>query len=236
MSATDKVIERIRRLLRLAQSDNRGEAANALAAAQKMMHAHRVEQAHLDAPDDEQIQIWRDEPLESAAAIAPWRQAIGGAIAEINDSLCLVYRRRQGERPAMVIVGRRSDLEICTTMYRWIVDTIDDLATRTSRRVARRMRRVGMGRRWMNSFRHGAAGEVEERLYRERRGQRAQLAADPKTSKALAVRHDAVHEWAEENLDTREPRGRSPDLDADAFELGAQVGRLMPLRDSDSPE
>lgn len=233
MSATDKVVDRIRKLFRLSQSDNPAEAANALAAAQRMMHAHRVEQAQLDAVDDEEIKIWNDAPLESASAIAPWRQAVGGAIAELNDCLCLVSHQRLERVHVMVIAGRKSDLEVCTTMYRWIIATIDELAITASRRVAPRVHRMSMGRRWLNSFRHGAAGEVEERLYRAHRGRRAQLAADPRTSRALAVRHDAVHEWAKENLDTRGPQGRSPDVDREAFALGAQIGRTMPLRDGD---
>jgi len=233
MTPADKVIDRIRKLFRLSQSDNPAEAATALAHAQRLMASHRIEQAQLDAVDDEEIKIWNDEPLESAPAIAPWRQAIGGALAELNDCLCLVTDKPMNGHRKMAVAGRRSDFEVCVAMYTWIVATIDRLAANASSRLGRRMKRSGMGRRWLNSFRHGAAAEVEARLYQEDTDRRGQLAADPNTSEALAVRHDAVHDWAKDNLETRDSRGRSPDVDPEAFRLGALMGRVMPLKERD---
>lgn len=233
---SDKIIDRIRKLFALSQSDNPGEAANALAMAQRLMQKHRIEQAQLEAPDAEEIRIWADDPLDHGGHIPPWKQAVGGAIAEVNDCLCLVSERHVlgGRERVMVIAGRESDFEVCLAMYTWIIGEIDRLAHEANRRHAARFRMGGMGRRWLNSFRHGAGAEVEGRLYREQREARAKLYADPKTSTALDIRRDAVHQWAEENIETRDAKGRTSPIDPEAYELGAMAGRVLPLREDDA--
>jgi len=232
---SEKVVKRIRDLLRLAQSDNRHEAANALAHAQRLMQRHRIERAQLDEPDDEEIRFWQDEPIDERPIIDAWRQAIGGAIAEVNDCVCLVSDKRSSNgRRIMLIAGRRSDFEACRVMYQWITTKIEELAGRTNSKWARSLARGGMGRRFLNSFRMGAAAEVERRIYQEQEKSRIQLEADPKTSQALAIRHDAVHQWAEENVNVHEPATPSLDVDAAAYEAGAIAGRFMPLRAPES--
>ncbi len=219
----------------LRRSDNPGEAANALAQAQRLMAKYRIDQCELDE-DDEEIQVWTDEPLDEGAHVPPWKQAIGGAIAEVNDCVCLVSDRAVGRanRRIMVIAGRRSDYEACALMYRWITSEIDRMAVDSNRRVAAGRHRMGLGRRWLNSFRHGAAAEVEDRLYQEVREQRQKL--QPETTTALDIRRDAVHQWAEENLQLKGPRGRVDPVDAEAFELGSMFGRFMPLREREHGE
>jgi len=232
-----KIIDRIRKLFRLAQSDNPGEAANALARAQALMAKYRIERAQLEEPDAEEVGLWDAEPLECARSIPAWRQAVGGAIAEVNDCLCLVSETRvvEGDRHIMVIAGRRSDFDAVAAMYRWIVGEIERLATEASKRQASRNGALRMGRRWLHSFRTGAAAQVEERIYREHRTQRRKLAGDPKTATALDVRRDVVHKWADENIRQLDPgAAKGPQLDPGAFELGALAGRFMPLREDGS--
>lgn len=231
--AEAKIIDRIRKLLRLALSDNAGEAANALAHAQRLMARHRIERSQLDEPDPEEIELFMDEPLEHVAIIPPWKQALGGAIAEVNDCLCLVSERRVDGKRVMAIAGRREDFDAVSLMYRWIVGEIERLCREAAHRRGFDARVVGRGRRWMHSFRTGAATEVEDRIYREQADQRAALAADPTTMHALDVRRGAVHEWAEENIEQHDPSPRLPELDREAFELGALAGRTISLRGRD---
>ena len=233
MKTVDKVIDRIRKLFRLSQSDNPHEAANALARAQRLMMQHRIEQCQLADPEEDEIKLWQDEPIDSGHTIPPWKQAIGGAIAELNDCLCLVSDRRiqPGNLRVMMVAGRRSDFEACVAMYEWIIGTIDRLALGANRRLGEtRYASAGLGRRWLNSFRHGAGTEVEDRLYAEQRAQRAQLREDPKIATALDIRREEVYDWAKENIDTRAAQGRTAGIDEEAYALGARAGRVMPLR------
>ena len=237
----DKVIDRIRKLFKLAADNpSPAEAAVALAQAQRMMHRHRIEQTQLDAPDEEEIGLYVDEPIATGSTIPAWKQAIADVIAELNDCVSLVSESRSpvGDRMEriMVIAGRRVDFEAVVLMYNWIANIIEEAAARTSSRLAsERFGSSGMGRRWINSFRHGAAAEVEERLLQEQRSQRVQLAADPTTGAALAIRSEAVEEWMQEHIDARDAGSPASSVDPEAFHLGAAVGRSMPLR-SDAEE
>ena len=229
-------VEKVRRLLKLAQSDNPSEAANAMAMAQRIMARHRVTEAQLEQPDLDEIALWRDEPLERGGAIAGWRQALGGAIAEANDCLCLLSTEPDADgQYVLTVAGRRADFDAVLVMYRWIIDRIDAIARAQARRHAAGHGARMMGRRWIESFRQGAAAEVEVRVHRERRRQVRALAVDPKTASALAVRHDAVDRWAEENIAQEEPPDHVADVDSEAFALGALAGRIMPLRSDDDP-
>jgi hypothetical protein len=220
--ADAKIVTRIRRLLRLAQSSEPHEAANALAHAQRLMHQHRIERLEV-GEDDETIALYSDEPIDSARDFARWRQALGEAISEANDCLCLLSERRIDGHRIMVLAGRREDFEVARAMYRWITTTIDEESREWSRREPR-------GIRWLVSFRTGAAAVVEERLARELQDQRAQLTADPSTSRALARRADAVREWADENANMREAADVREDYDRDGWARGAALGRAMQLR------
>lgn len=230
MLTNDQIIDKIRKLFAIAHADDGPQAANAMAHAQRLIAKYRLERVRFDIVDDEAIQLWNDEPLDRAPTIPPWRQAVGGAIAELNDCLCLVSDQRRGRDRVMVIAGRRTDFELAAAMYGWIVDTIDRLALEHGRRSGP----AGASRRWLHSFRTGAGAEVEHRLLQEHRDRQLQLAQDPKAETALAIRHDAVRKWAEEHLDAREPKGRDPDIDSSAYQLGARVGRAMALRREDA--
>ena len=238
----EKAIDRIRKLFMLAADNPEPkEAAVALAQAQRMMHRHRIEKAQLDVADEEEIGLYVDEPIASGSTIPAWKQCIADIIAELNDCVSLV-----SDSPGpvdgrmariMVVAGRRDDFDAVVLMYNWVANIVEEAAARASTRLAaERYGSAGMGRRWLNSFRHGAAAEIEDRLRQEQREQRVQLAADPTTGAALAKRGEEVEEWMAENLDARDAGDPVSNVDAEAFHMGAEVGRTMPLRGSDDDE
>lgn len=231
--ADDRIVERVRKLLRLAHHAGTSvhEAQNALAAAQKLMFQHRLHEADLDEPvDPASIVVWRDEPLETGAAIPDWRQAVGAAIALANDAMCIVIGQRRDGHPAecLVVVGRAVDVQVTREMYSWVVARVEAIARQQRLVRASQRRRVGVGRRWLRSFRNGAAASIEERLALDDEATRAALPGAQ--CRALDQRRGAVATWMQEHAHLVEADARPSDNDADGWRSGRRAGQELPLR------
>ena len=90
-----EIIERVRKLLALADSDNVHEAANDAAQAQKLMAKHAIESVMLDIHADETGD--EDEPIESdtliamdGGRIATWKLNLTRHVTNANG--CRYYR------------------------------------------------------------------------------------------------------------------------------------------------
>jgi len=230
MSNSNKVVDRIRKLLRLAESTNAAEAALARQHADRLLARYGISEGDVAVGDEAEFQAFADSPLDTGASIPDWKQAIAGAVAELHGAMCLVSEPRAGELRKLVICGRRSHIEPCATMYKWLVQAIERRATQDGERLARSLRRAGMGRRWLNSYRRGAAGQIELRLERETADHRAALGADPATSTAIAIPEDAVDQWVDDNVEAKPAVEVDTDVDRVAYRMGSAAGRWIPLR------
>lgn len=157
------IIERIKKLLALSESENVNEAAAAAAAAQKLMSAHGLEQAAIDAASGA-----IDEAVDSAilfehgARASTWKGIIAAALASTNG--CAVYnfgRYGDGQRQvATMIVGPQVAAGTVRYMHAYLVAEVDRLAR------AQDHGNDGptLGRAWYASFRLGAASAISQKI------------------------------------------------------------------------
>jgi len=188
------ILEKIKKLLKLAdRATNPHEAANAAARAAEMMAAHKIEMADLkidgaEARASEPVEIHM-EPGENERRfkkLAPWR---GALMAAVVHSFGCASIRRGG---SLGIVGRRADAQAAQYVFDYLVLEIERLATAGA---AQRRLAPGGSMRWKNSFRMGAAWEIQERLEREkarRESDLAQAAANPHALMVLREDEAAV--------------------------------------------
>lgn len=240
--ATEKVVDRIRRLLRLSTSSNPNEAAVAAALAQELMARHRIESARLlPAGEAENIRDHRDAPLEASKRLRPWKIELAGVVARANG--CRIYLLERGKESEVILVGRTEDAELVRVLFAELVVRVES-ATRSGTE--------GRDRAFCNAFRLGAVTTIEERLRlanaEARNAALASGAGDAPASAqskasfvdepmvyALArldARADAVDRFMEETL--RLTRGKSRNLRADAegFAYGRVAGHALPLAPS----
>ena len=171
MSTTEKIVDRIRKLLALAGNNtNPNEAANAAAEAQRLMFAHKIAEAMVDsAPEElrERAEPHVVDPEESnKTSIMPtWMGCLMAAICK--TSFCEpIQLKREGGIACFSIVGRRSDVEATTYLYRYLRNEIDRLCREAN---------GGFGRTWVNNFRMGAVAVVGVRLSESRAEQLRQF-------------------------------------------------------------
>jgi hypothetical protein len=231
-----EALDKIRKLLRLAQSSNVHEAALAASRAQEIMERFKIEaltveyDADTKAPD-EPIKDFGIDPLD--AKHETWRSRLASALARENQ--CKVYLGRGARHLNVSLIGRPSDVSTVRYFYAYLVREIERLAARDC---------AGTGRTYWNNYRIGAVAEISTRLYEQRKATRAEMRAEVETqadsSRALIVldsalakldaRRDDVEKWAKQNLNLRSSGGGGSAYHGSAREAGRAAARSINLR------
>lgn len=239
----EKLLDRVRRLLRLAESDNVHEAASAAARAQALMSRYRIEAAALDTggEDEHGIKDHRDAPLEASKRLRPWKTYLAGAIARTNG--CRIYLHTRGAERAVVLVGRAEDAELVRVLFSELTKRVEAMT---------RKHGAGRDRAFCNAFRLGMVTTIAERLERARQEARTRaltpgpdletgddlddLLGPPidgaRASLAIArldAREDAVDRFMERELRLARGKSRGLRADAEGYALGRVIGHEVDL-------
>lgn len=230
----DTIIDKVRKLLRLATSSNANEAALAAARAQEMIDKHHLEQAMLSLDSAEPVRGLDDEPIldfyrEGAPLDTPkqldrWRVWLAGALAQYNASRIYLSGRN------ISIVGRPSDVETVRYIYTHLSREVERLATENG---------AGMGRTWRNNFRLGVVDAIKTKL----RNQHAQFEHDAREVAAaesstalvrvntalvtMSERTQAVDKWMKSNLKLHAGSASYSRHDASARDRGRKAGASL---------
>ena len=164
-SRRDKVLDRLKKILALSTSSNVNEAANAAAAAQKLMLEHKLSES--DVSDTQEGQMF-ELSMGAAGFSARWKFILVTAVA--RSFSCEAVGLRVGQRRKVRIVGRRGDVEISARVFRHLHSEIDRLAKIEIESIDWGVRDVLFGSlgleagqdpvRYLESFRRGAVAAV----------------------------------------------------------------------------
>jgi hypothetical protein len=213
----ERIIDKLRKLNALKQSDNLGEAEAAAATAQRLIEQYRIETVELqvDLPPDEPIetQVLSDEGRN----IAQWRAYLAGSVARANNCEILF---RHSLTTRIMVVGVPEDIAIVTEMFGHLEAEVDRLALKF-------LKVNGGGKRAGNSFRYGAIVGIDGRLLRAKREAREGVA-----STAL-VRVDHDGERVREHVAAMKLKPRkysNASIDPDAYHAGQRAGAEVRLK------
>lgn len=234
MSAPDNILERVRRLLALAESSNVHEAAAAAAKAQELMTKHRIEQAELEGEELVEDEPVLNEEAESFIGRKPWRELLLSGLAQANGCETYIVKQRRTGRITLRVLGPASDAGLVRYMQAYLtreVERLSDVAAKAERERRRRDGGDTFGVRlaWHNSFKLGAAAELRQRLLeastRAMNGASGTaLARIDKTDERVAAALAAL------NLGNRKHRARY--RHSDAFRAGREAGAGINLDQS----
>lgn len=195
----EEAMDKVEKLLRLAESDNPNEAAAAAAQAQKILDRYEITKAMLEErgeeePDDEEVAVFRESPLHSATKfnLDKWRTRLAGIIAEHN--MCDVILSTGLTQKHIVVVGRPSDVEKVRYIFDWMFSETERLCKRDGR---------GQGRTWRNNYRHGVVDTIE-RKFDEAREEVIEELKDGATSTALIKVDKALQRMEEKFAITKD--------------------------------
>lgn len=227
-----KILDRVRKLLALAMSDNVHEAAAAAAQAQNLITRHRIDRASLTEDNEASVRL-HDDPLDEGSRVAQWRLELAMVVAEANG--CRVVVLKDGRYSEIKLVGHEDDIGPVRALYAWLVGEVQRLARSSKRR----------GRDSLDTFRMGAILTIEHRLkaanvqatHGARREATAQGHGRPGSTalvrtglQSLARRGTEAERVADEICEGREESlGEFGTFDADAFVDGAALGHTVDL-------
>jgi hypothetical protein len=236
-AASAAVLAKVRKLLALAGDGaaTEGEASNAAAAAQRLIEAHRLDEALLDAgeadappPEPEPVGA-NPDPLDVCKQVVKWRGILAQGIARANG--CRMYWR--GMR-AICVVGEPSRVASVRQLYAWLSREVDRLGGEAAR---------GRGRAYGHAWRVGCVERIAARLAEAARlgAAEAKATAIATLGGAALARIDRAAEaadasaaerralaWMKSNLKLRST-GRTTISNASGYAAGREAGDRIRL-------
>lgn len=149
----EEALDKVRKLLALAGSENENEAALAAARAQAIMDKHQISQASLDVQEDGGA--IGEETLD--ATRATWRGRLAVVVAKANG--CKVWK----DDGTIQIAGRPGAVNATRYLFDYCAKTIDRLAGNHK----------GNGRTFLNNYRLGCVDAISTAVREEKERTRA---------------------------------------------------------------
>lgn len=237
----EKITNRIRKLLALADNNNSvEEAALAASRAQELMLRHQIEVADVEQTDEEEAaanELVIGEFFEGRQR-SPWKARLWwGTCAAYN---CDAYvwngsshtNRAKKEKHTVryAAAGRKANIEAATYTYKWLKKVILVLAQKEYHHSARRL---------IRSFCIGAAEMVAERLKVNRKdiyrsvSSTALIRADEDLSSIKAAAPDL---FKETGLNVGPGKGSATHVESGAYHSGRAAGADIPLQQDSAPQ
>ena len=239
------MVDRVRKLLALANSANEHEAAAAAAQAADLMVKFEIEAAMLDTGCEPVVEGPENEILDRGSRNrVPWKITIAGGIA--NSVGGQVYTHGG----TVHVIAQPGKMATISYLYAYLVSEVDRLANVAYGREVDECEASYVSRpsarSWKNAFRLGAAGVIRSRLSKQRAetkqaAKNKALAAGngSRSSTALATTTAALETMAKGETAVREfirknvgPLGRASGAthsSSSGYGAGRQAGQSMGL-------
>ena len=158
-TSKEKIIDRVRKLLARAKSDNPHEAALAAAMAAELQLEHQIAEAEIE--DAAEVEPITEESVDATGKLVSWKgQILMGLVGAFG---CEAYQ----------VVGTPSSIDTIKYMYQYLCAETVRLADVGYGDEVRECDLSGVSRpsarAWKGSFRVGCAGAIRDRLLEQRK-------------------------------------------------------------------
>jgi len=218
----DKVISKVQKLLALSKSDNAGEAAAAMNAANKLIDQYRLSSADLETSEESLDPMMEDtEAIYETGRIIPWRSSLVGVLARHYG--CALFNQVTYPKGRKVshfkLVGRKSDIAI----VRYFVAYLTAECQRLSEKEAH-----GKGKVFASSYCQGFVAGIREQLAASRK--EAKKEATGNAIVAINRREEDARNFMNSLYRLKSAKATSQgQTDFRAFNQGLTQGRNMHL-------
>lgn len=199
----ERILDRVRKLLKLSHSNNEHEAANAAVRAAELMSEHAISEAMLEVvkADDEPAPHIAERIVEDGLDIeeqtkqrVAWRDRILSPLALRFNCECFYGGR---ENSNLIAFGRESNVAAWRYTGMYLIAEVDRLADEAWLKEGADLAAVGQRpRTWKSAFRLGAADVIYERLYAEyyKRKEKEKAHAEAKAKELAAAAGETANE------------------------------------------
>jgi len=217
------IVEKIKKLLALAESSNANEAALAASRAQELMVKYAIEEAAL-APEQRTIEPIGTEVITTDYKLMPiWHALLAYVLAP--SFFCRSFYHKGGKyaKASIYIVGTPTDRAACIATYNVLKHDIEKMAAIEWAKVPAEF--AVHGRRWKTAFYDGVCTTIRIRLGDSIKA----LAADNAgTAIVLANKQKAVDDYTNENHNLTSG-GAARKIDASGYVAGVKAGHALNL-------
>lgn len=216
------VIAKVQKLLALSNSSNAHEAANAAAAANKLIDEYRLSEIDLEVQSETDPIIEDDSPIYETGRVTLWKNVLihvltaHYGVANYNDA----YFPEGRQVSRFKLIGRASDIQIVRYMFTWLIAECQRLAN---------LQVKGQGRVAVASYCTGFVSGISTQLQASR--QEVQKTA---TSEAIIKLDSRLQEsrnfMYNKYTDMKKSKYQShSQFDSQAFAAGQKQGRNIHL-------
>jgi len=191
----DNVIDKVKKLLAMAERGTEHEAAIAAAKAQSLLMQHNIDLTHFNPGDSEAVVEVREWLLEAMSRRQIWKGNLANAIAETN------FCRMWWLGADIKLVGKEHNVQIARHLYSYLVEAIER-ATQEALTAARQQGPLDFinARTWANSFRLGCAYRLCSRLREQKQRLETEGLPEAKVSVLVCVEtyqreSEAIAQW-----------------------------------------
>lgn len=221
----DRLIDRVRKLLALAESPNEHEAALAAERAQELMLKYGIELAQVAARKERKIGVDHEEVT---GKVDPWRRELAQAVARSLGGRTVWWNEYRKWTGGIEFWGQAGTVPSMIAMYEYLEGQLIAISAIEASKVTHVTAARSM--QWRRSFLAGAVSRINTRLIK-RRAEVAKASRD--NSKALVL----VRESVKEAIDNHYPEGLETTrgtraVDAAAYESGREAGDNVDLGDA----
>lgn len=157
----DSIIEKVKKLLTMAERGTEHEAAIAAAKAQSLLMQHNIDLSQIDAAGSKAHEQVREWLLETMSRKQIWKGNLACAIAEAN------FCRMWWLGSDLKLVGKEHNVQIAHHLYDYLVEAVERVtkaALAAERHHQQDTLNLFSRRAWANSFRLGCAHRLCDRL------------------------------------------------------------------------
>lgn len=180
-----RLIDKVRKLLALAESPNEHEAALAAERAQDLMLKYGIELAQVAARKERKIGVDKEGVT---GRVDPWRRVLAQAVAESLGGSTVWWNEYRKWTGGIDFYGQAGTVPSMVALYEYLEGQLVVISALEAAKVSHTNAAKSM--QWRRSFLMGAARRIKTRLIKRRRDVERQ--AD--NSKALVLVRDAVKE------------------------------------------
>lgn len=216
------VIEKVQKLLALANSSNPNEAATAAAVANKLIDQYRLNES--DIQDSSNMIVEDQDPIYTSGRVTRWKSMLVGVLAHhygVAHYISATYP--EGRKISNYkLVGRKSDIEVTRYMFSWLLNECQRLAIQQTK---------GLGKIFISSYCEGFVTGVSLQLKASRQEATKDASNTAIVQLNSRLKDSRAFMYQSHNLKTSKYKSNNQ-IDHNAFSAGQKQGQNVHLGQS----
>lgn len=147
MTEKEKIVEKIRKLLALSESNNEHEAMLAMENANKLLMKYNLEMSDINQID---LNEMVEDSIISGKRLMAYKTSLLSSVMKLNNCEVIIHNRVRGEKIVKAL-GKKHSIQVSVSMYEYLTITMEKLSKKEK----------GIN---SNSFRLGFAHAISQKV------------------------------------------------------------------------